>query len=296
MIKWLRTMRQMSRFARAGVPLFLDKNDDLCFRLETGAGASPVILVSVPKSGTYLFGELLTHLGVQNLDIHIATYGFQDLRFVSKEFAIYQSRETFAMIPCDQVLPLVRPGQHLVSHFPYEPDVVRQLGGFKVIFTYRDLRDTLVSTMRWVAKKGQAKGSPEGWESLPDSPAKMERFVEKHGAHYLDNIKAMRGWVDHPGVLTLSFEEIQGDYGVLRQREAVQEIVSLLRLSRTDAEITQALQKSLGKETLTFSGKRSSREGLWSDKVEAFFRENGAEELDKFFKKNLPAVAERKAS
>jgi Sulfotransferase domain len=286
MIKWLRKIRQWQHFARLGIPVFLNKDDEPCFRRESGVNADPVIIVSVPKSGTYLFGELLSAVGVQSLDIHIAAYGFQDLRYVSKEFAIAHSEKTFEMVPFDKVLPLVRPGQFLVSHFPFTEETARLLKRFKIIFTYRDLRDTLVSTMRWVARKGQLAGSPEGWEQLSDGPEKMERFVEKHGEHYLGNIKAMRNWAVQPGVLNLSFEEIQGDFGAPRQVQAVQRSLDLLGISLTESDITQALQKCLGKETLTFSGKRSSRKDLWSDKVEEFCKKNGADELDAFWAKH----------
>src|SRR4029079_9860973 len=99
MLKWFRTIRQFKYFARQGVPVFLNAKDEACFKREAGPNPNPVIVVSVPKSGTYLFGELLSAVGVPALDIHVATYGFQDLRYVSKEFAINRSGETFVMLP-----------------------------------------------------------------------------------------------------------------------------------------------------------------------------------------------------
>jgi hypothetical protein len=283
MIKSLRTMRAWKPFAKLGIPVFLNKDDELCLKLEAGPNPDPVIIVSVPKSGTYLFGELLSAIGVQSADIHVATYGFQDLRYCSREFAIARSGELFAMIPSEQVLPLIRPGQYVVSHFPHAAATLEQLQRFKIIFTFRDVRDTFVSEMRWVARKGQAAASPEGWEQLPDGPAKMEKFIEKHGANYLWQIKCMRDWAVQPGVLSLSFEEIQGDYGAERQTQTVRRILDHLGMSLSDGEIAQILQKTLGKETLTFSGKRSSRTNLWSEKVEKFFKMYGADDLDAFW-------------
>ena len=281
------SFKEWRYFARQGIPVFLNKNNALCLKLGAGVNADPVIIVSVPKSGTYLFAELLSAVGVQNLDIHIAAYGFQDLRYSSKEFAIFHSAEAMVMVPSEKVLPLVRPGQFLVSHFPCNQEIVQQLKGFKIIFTYRNLRDVFVSLMRWVAKK-------EGWERWPDGPPKMEYFLEKYGRHYLDNIRIMRDWVLQPHVLCLSFEEIQGDFGVFRQTQTVQRILDYLNISLPSGEIPAIVKKCLGKETVTFSGKRSSRKDVWSDKVEQFFTDNGVDELEAFWKSHLDGLEERK--
>jgi hypothetical protein len=122
---------------------------------------------------------------------------------------------------------------------------------------------------------------------MPDSPGKMERFLEKHGSYFLENILVMRDWVLHPGVLSLSFEEILGDHGAARQRQAVQQIVDLLGISLPPERISEVLKQCLGKETLTFSGKRSSRKELWSEFVEGFFLEKEARELEEFWQKHL---------
>jgi hypothetical protein len=283
-MSWLRTSRDWRRFARLGIPVFLNARDELCFVRDQGPNPDPVIVVSVPKSGTYLFGEVLSALGVVSTHVHVATYGFQDLRYVSKDVAITQAADTFVMIPSDKTVPLVLGGQQVVSHFPYTAEVRDQLKRFKVLFTYRDVRDTFVSTMRWVARKGQAVGSPEGWEGWPDSPEKMLKFIEKHGAHYLWDIKCMKDWAAQPGVLSLSFEELQGDFGRARQARAVERIAELVKAPLPDGGVDAVLRKSLGKETLTFSGKRSSRDGVWSDRVDKFFRDYGADEVDAFWK------------
>jgi hypothetical protein len=296
MMKWMRTCKEWSYLARLGIPVFLNDKDEVCLSRKSGPNPDPVIIVSVPKSGTYLFAEVLSALGVQSADIHIAPYGFQDLRFCSRETAIAHESDTFHMVPCDKVLPLVRPGQYVVSHFPCNQEILGLLKGFKIIFTYRDLRDTLVSTMRWVAKKGHLSGNPESWAKLPDGPAKMERFLDKHGDHYFDSIHSMRDWVIQPGVLSLSFEEIQGDHGTYRQTQVVQQIADFLGISLPPGEIAQVLKKCLGKETITFSGKRSSRKDLWSDVVEGFFLEPEVRELEAFWKQHLGATEPQKCA
>lgn len=289
MFKWLRTSRDLRYFARLGIPVFLNKNGDICLRQEAGDGADPVILVSVPKSGTYLFAEVLSALGVQRLDIHIDLLGFMDLRYCSSEFAVGHDVEAFVKAPYDRVLPLVHPGQFLVSHFHCTPEVLARLKRFKIIFTCRDMRDVLVSIMRYVAKQRKVGGKElDGWEQLPDCPAKVEQFIDRLGEHYLGYIKKMRDWAVQPGVLNITFEEIQGDYGADRQTQCLRRIADHLGLQRSDAELEQVLHKSIGKETLTFSGQRTTRDNLWSDKVEDFYLRHGGEELRAFWATHVP--------
>jgi hypothetical protein len=273
-------LQRLSYFARLGIPVFLDKHGEACLVQESGPGSHPVVVASIPKSGTYLFAELLATLGLRSAGIHIATYGFQDLRFHTKEFIVARSAETFEHAPYDKVLPLVRPGQFVVSHFACEPQIRRQLRPFRVLFTYRNVRDTLVSTMRWVAKKAVLAEAPDGWADLPHGPEKMLRFLHKHGAHYLDQIRRMKDWPQQPGVLSLSFEEIQGDFGAARQIDAVQCLAEFLEQRISPAEAEHVLQRTLGTETLTYSGQRSERWEVWSDEVEDFFRVHGVDELE----------------
>jgi Sulfotransferase domain len=284
MFKWIRTTRDLRYFARLGIPVFLNKAGEVCLKPETGVNADPVITVSVPKSGTYLFAEVLSAVGVQRLDIHIDVLGFMDLRYCTTEFAIGHDTEAFVKVPYERVLPLIHPGQFVVSHFHCTPEIVARLKRFRLIFTCRDLRDVLVSIMRYVAKQRTVGGKEDqGWEQLPNSPAKLEQFIDRYGEHYMGYINKMRDWAVQPGVLGITFEEIQGDFGAGRQLQCVRRMVDLLGIERSDAELEQALHKSLGKETLTYSGKRSTREDLWSDKVEDFFLKHGGDELQAFW-------------
>ncbi len=284
MFKWIRTTRDLRYFAGRGIPVFLNKAGDVCLKQETGVNADPVITVSVPKSGTYLFAEVLAALGVQRLDIHLDLLGFMDLRYCTTEFAIGHDTEAFVAAPYERVLPLIKPGQFVVSHFHCTPEIIERLKPFKVIFTCRDMRDVLVSIMRYVAKQRTVGGKEdEGWETLPNSPAKMEKFIDRYGEHYMTYIGKMREWAVQPGVLGITFEEIQGDYGASRQLQCTRRLADFLGIERTDAELEQALKKSIGKETITYSGKRTTRDNLWSDKVEDFFVKHGGEELQAFW-------------
>jgi Sulfotransferase domain len=276
----LGTFLASRRFARVGVPVYRNLNNALCFKRETGPNQDPVMIVSVPKSGTYLFAEILSALGVQSVDIHVGTDGFQDLRDCSKERAVARSADLVRAMSCEHVLPLILPGQFLVSHFPCLPRVIAQLDRFKTIFTYRSLRDVLVSVMRWVARKAQAGDIIDGWERLPDCPDKMQFFMERYGASYLGTFATMRDWIVQPGVLSISFEEIQGDFGPAVQASAVERMLDFMGLRVPSDQIGRVLAQCLGKETLTFSGKRSNHRDVWSDKVEDLFQQHGGGDLN----------------
>jgi hypothetical protein len=289
MFKWIRTTRDLRYFAERGIPVFLNAAGEVCLRREAGAGAAPVITVSVPKSGTYLFAEVLAALGVQKLDIHLDLLGFMDLRYCSTEFAIGHDTEAFVQVPSERVLPIIRPGQFAVSHLHCTPEIEARLAGFKVLFTCRDMRDVLVSIMRYVAKQRTVGNKEdEGWERLPTGPDKMEKFLGRYGEHYMTYIAKMRDWAVRPGVLGITFEEIQGDFGRDRQLACVRRMAEFLGLERTDTELDGALRKSLGKETITFSGQRTTRDDVWSDRVEDYFVKHGGEDLQAFWAAHVP--------
>jgi hypothetical protein len=154
------------------------------------------------------------------------------------------------------------------------------------------LRDVFVSIMRYVAKQRISGGKPdEGWENLPTGPAKMEQFIDRYGDHYIGYIKKMRDWAIMPGVFNMTFEEVQGDFGAEQQLRSLRRLCQFLGIQLGDKELMEAVKKSLGTETVTYSGKRTSRDNIWSAKVEDFFVKNGGQELCDFWATHVTGLS-----
>jgi hypothetical protein len=101
----------------------------------------------------------------------------------------------------------------------------------------------------------------------------MRAFLAAEGAAFLDIVRSVYGWFTEPNTLVFRFEELLGDFGVTAQHRIVTRICTALELN---VEMGYpALMKTLGTETQTFSGQRSSLGPFWDAWAEDDFRRLG---------------------
>ena len=78
-------LAKMRAFSEAGVPLFISREGDLAFRNDKTSRRERVAVLSIPKSGTYMFGEIVRALGFVESGVHGAAWGFADLRWGDRQ-------------------------------------------------------------------------------------------------------------------------------------------------------------------------------------------------------------------
>jgi hypothetical protein len=278
--EWTDGLRLMiNAFSGQGIPVFLD--DWLMPRLvlEHGNASHPVVICSIPKSGTYFFAALLEALGFVSCRVHIADGCFVDSRFSAiADVRARPERSTYD-IPSYRIYPLVLPGQFLVGHLACTAANVSLLSRFRVLFSYRNLRDSMVSYMRYVTNNWLTTREPAEWACLADGPEKMEKFLNTHD-YYLRMCAAIAGWKRRPDVLSCCYEEFMGDYGGEVQQERLTELLCFLGLPPRD-DLERVLQSVIGRETLTSSGRRTDARAYWSESVERHFHEHGGVKLNR---------------
>ena len=108
---------------------------------------NPVIILSIPKSGTYLTQALFKELGYSPLPVHAMTTYCTDIRFKIQNNLDYEISGTYRL-PIETISHLVLPGQVMVSHCGYSRDIVAALKKFKKVYLYRDLREVVLSTAK----------------------------------------------------------------------------------------------------------------------------------------------------
>jgi plasmid stabilization system protein ParE len=263
-----------------GCPVYV--HEDGLPSLAATAGTAPhrTLICSLPKSGTYLFAELLRALGQVPTNVHVSAESFTDYRFADIGFAKACFRELERAIPLTRVARMMRPGQFTVGHLG--PEIRSLVPDFKILFVYRDLRDGMVSYVRWLQHSGRHPQGERGWWTLDDGPQKLLTWMREDGdgpgyVRWCANIAA---WLDAPDAIKISFETIYGDNGPARQQQAVNELCRYLELPGNPPQAGPLVERVLATPSLTRSSGRSRREQFWNSEVEAVFRSLGGQMLN----------------
>lgn len=245
-----------------------------------GRSPHPIVICTIPKSGTYLFSELLDRLGCVPTRLHLSRHSLTDYRFASLRDAREDYERFQRELHLEDAVGLLRAGQFAVGHLACDDDFRKCLNPVKKIFTYRDLRDGLVSYMRFLASTGRGGDRTAQWKDLPPGSGQTLAFLDHAGQEFFGQSLPLLGWVDDAEVLKLSFESIYGDYGPGEQQQAVDRLHSFLELPGQVADAAALVQSILGKPTITWSGGRARRETYWNDEVERRFCEFGGAEAN----------------
>ncbi len=267
--------------SRALVPLCVDPHGTPCFWPLRGETDRRIAVLSIPKAGTYLMTNLLTNLGVVSCNVHLGRGLVSDYR-LSKQMPAPTPRYLDVAISARLVLP----GQSMASHMVRDLATQVSLHGYNKIFVYRELRAALVSAFRTGARRSTRRSAEKraaaaaAGRDLVDSAqgfvAWLERDIERMRRQYV----AAAGWHGHPGVCLVSFEEIMGDAGPDRQVRAVVAVAAQCGVSASDEAARALLGRTIGAETQTFSGARSTLDEYWSPAAEALFRKAGLRDLN----------------
>ena len=159
------------------------------------------------------------------------------------------------------------PGQFAVGHLSFTPVATALLAPFRTIFTYRNLRDSLISFLRWEESTGRDADRTKDWKDLPDAPAKVLIFMQDLGAFYLNWCASIVGWISHAGIYRCGFEQLIGDYGPKPQREYLRDIFEFTGVSGPEPDWDVVLGRVIGARTMTWSGSRTDRNVFWDDEV-----------------------------
>ncbi|QJD85262.1 sulfotransferase domain-containing protein [Cohnella herbarum] len=272
----------ISALAGSDFPIYVGANKKTYFNSTHVEWTEKVLVLSIPKAGTYMMGEILKRLRFKDSGVHAAKWGFADLRFDHKSSILKNLAQKNKVINLSDYIQLVRSGEYVLSHLPADPEVFSTSSDFKSIFLIRDLRDCFVSFMRYSAQNGFGSAIEKGWSSLDDKRLQMEMFAELDGSVFFDLANPMLGWLNESDVLTVRYEDIVGDNGDFKKKQVIEEIAKFTtgNGSLLNTEDIEAIKST---ETITSSGKRTEWKAYWSDKVDEIFRNLGGHDLNRIF-------------
>ncbi len=260
--------------------LFVDKGR-LAFSPRHGDTDKKVVVNTIPKSGTYLMALLLERLGVIDTKIHLFDTHFHDFRNRSLKEIVSMPSEFNVFVPIDQSSRLIHEGQFAVAHIGYLKENASVLSDFVQLHCVRNLRDVLVSHMRFTLDSRLKTGPSGDWWRGREGYQLLTAYLGGPAKDYIvTRILPMAAWFQKRDVLTLRFEELIGDDGEIAQRNCVEKICDKLELP-VPTDILTILQRDvIGKETRTYTGSRSDHRNYWNDEVEEIFRDLGLDRVN----------------
>jgi hypothetical protein len=236
-----------------------------------------VIVVSIPKSGTYLVAEILKALGYRSTGMHLAETAYTDYTGSPLAEARQDPGRFIRSEPLSRSLARIQPGEFAVGHLPFKDEVVHATRPFKRLFLTRDLRLALISYMRFMQATGRLGASQLAWYSIPDLRQRCHVFLQASAPYILKRFyEGMVGWKECDGTLPVRFEDLTND--TQRAAGVIESIAEFLGVANCNAQ--DVLRSSLATETITKSDGLTRLEDYWSAQAEKRFIEIGGPELN----------------
>ena len=221
----------------------------------------PTLLgISFPKSGTHLLDQIL--LGFSN----VAPFS----KRVHSFYAEYEGESGAKRNPEQALtwLDSLRPLDVASAHLFARPDAIKRVCSPKFVpyFIFRDPRDVVVSHVFYVTDMEAHHVHHEYYQSLPDFNARLTVSIlgrpdaNIEFLNIADRFAPYLGWLDHPEVLSIHFEDLILDRDAALTR-IMNHLLSRASLPTSRRLILDALETSINpKKSPTF---RSGKTGEW---------------------------------
>lgn len=216
-------------------------------------GAPPhVVVVSLQKSGTNLVARMMADAFGYRCIGHGIRDSFDEVltRLHAKAPGVTERSSLFKRT--DLMLDLLREYPPQTCLFLHGLDIGSHLldwcakGEPRIIFNYRDPRDSLLSLVNYLLRRANEPYSEfprnliyaQILEAMPTAPARLDFAIEHMGKH-VDKYRRNSWLLFHPSVAKLSFEElvgIEGGGSDDQQRAAILRVAEFLGVAPRDEE------------------------------------------------------------
>ena len=261
------------------IQLYRLPNKELAFNPEIADERCRVSIISIPKAGTYLMGKILSQLGFIDTEIHAYGEGYFDYRNKTVEQKRDNILDYDTRLALDHTLSFIHEGQFVVGHFHYNNDVVQLLNNFAKIFVCRDLRDVVVSHMRWLAGTKRGGKKADEWRDLPEGPEKMLYWFETHGEFIFNELKKIVGWINAPDIFIVNFENL---FNENKFAASIINLCDYLQISFPCSDWEEFRSSCIDVPTQTYSGSRTDRTIYWDKRVQDAFDAYGGTDLNRY--------------
>ncbi len=225
----------------------------------------PLLINSIPKSGTYFVEAAMARLGMRPLRLHLSQHFLHDYRGIAEAEMHRQPELRAVNAPAGAVAALLQPGDVVVGHIEDHGQLnAVKNAGVRILHLARDLREILVSLYHF-KKDRVAPVSPSdaAWRELPPE-ASFIAFLCYFENRDIGHIAAIAATIlDRPEP-------------VLHYTHAINGIVPY---ELEYPGLGEALRATRGQPTSTLS-QRYRGATLWSTAAEEFFSASGLKFLN----------------
>lgn len=241
----------------------------------------PILLgISFPKSGTHLLDQIL--LGFSN----VAPFAKRLHSF----YAEYEGESGRKRAPAQALdwLDSLRPCDAASAHLFARPEAVSRVtsSAFVPYFIFRDPRDVAVSHVFYVTEMEARHVHHAYYASLPDFEARLKASilgrpdVNIEFPNIADRFAPYLGWLDHPEVLPLHFEDLVNDRATALTR-IMEHFLARVPLPTPRQTILDSLESAInpGKSPTFRSGKTGEWRKYFTEEHKGIFKDVAGELL-----------------
>lgn len=244
-------------------------------RHDAGGDLPPIIVNSIPKSGTYFLTAAMAAAGFPDSGLHLAGPASVDDNRALDAAQVHVAPLAVRVPVQADLAASITPGRCNPAHLS-DPAVIDRIiaRGGHVFHVKRDLRDVVTSLYRFKMNRVRPTNPLDGaWRQLPE-PQRFVAFLYHYAAADLAHVREMAFFI--AGKPAFSYE------GMVRAEIPDNVLPELEQMRRGfAAEIAHGLRVSLGAATSTQSGARSDWRTLWSDDIQRIFEALGLQEANK---------------
>jgi hypothetical protein len=245
-------------------------------KVEASSADRAVVVLSMPKAGTYLMGRVLALLGVSDTGIHFDEVGYQDNSGRSREVILANYR-TFRKAARDSEVVLRIPaGHYCVGHARFSEELERALSQCQTLFLRREVRACVISMMRFCDRPDWC--GDRSWKDERDPRRKLLAYLKSDGGHFLEWLSGIALWERSPVVTRFRFEDlvVGGD----RAAATVADVAKSVGFHVDLPQARKVIEIALRSNTVTKSSRPSSIAEYWSDGAESEFERLGGHEMN----------------
>lgn len=234
----------------------------------------PVMINSIPKSGTYFLESVFAQLGWNSTRLHLLTGGvIDDNRGIADEMMHVKPEAVRRFCSLECLCALLQPSDMMVGHIHAtdEINLLRSHGCLDVSII-RNLRDVLVSFYRFKKTKAKpAKLSDELWRTMDGEIGQFLGFLSYFSDKDLESVGLIaKSMLDDPHATVLRYEDVIA--GAISD-----EFAGTLNGIEDGLAVrfSETLKAKLYTPNSTYSGKISQWQHFWDARVEHYFADSG---------------------